>query len=221
LNGDGLADLVTSNSDGTVSVLLAGNTFRQYLPAPVGVPGILIPGGSGPIALADFNGDGITDLAVPATTGVAIYLGNGDGTFAAKGSLSVSGVKSLNTADLDGDGITDLAITETIGKHAAVAVFFGAGDGTFPRSTTPRQTSFITSTAITDFNGDGIPDLVATAPDSNAVGTLLGTQVTTGAIHGINLAPGTHVITPTYSGSTNLESSDGPPITITIAATAP
>lgn len=158
---------------------------------------------------------------VPSATGIAIYLGNADGTFALKGALSASNVKSLNTADFDGDGITDLAITETSGKQVVVVIYFGAGDGTFPRSNTPTATSLNTSIVIADFNGDGIPDVAAANPGGNVVGTLIGTQVTTGANHGITLAPGTHVIMSIYPGSTSLAPSSGAPRTITVAAPAP
>jgi hypothetical protein len=112
----------------------------------------------------------------------------------------------------------DIAITNTIGKQTFNAVYFGNGDGTFSRSTQPSVTSLNAATTIADFNGDGIPDFAAINTTNNAVGTLLGTQVTSGVIQGIKLAPGKHVITSVFSGTTNLEPAAGAPVTVTIPA---
>ena len=213
LNGDGLADIVTSNSDGTVSVLLNGRDFQEFSPT-YNLPNTFPTGGTGPVVLADFNNDGMTDLAVPSSNGISIYLGKGDGTFTFKTSLSAFGVNSMNTADFDGDGNTDIGITKTVGKQDFDLVYFGAGDGTFPRSTEPRATNLNVSTIISDFNGDGIPDFAAISPSNNTVGTLLGTQVTTGSIQGVKLPVGAHVITPMYSGATSLDPGEGSPLTV-------
>ena len=93
LTGSGNQDLVVANqgfSDGTfrgVSILL-GNGDGTFQPARN------IDVGSSPFAVAvgDFNGDGIPDLAVTHAESIAtnldtvsILLGNGDGTFRTAG----------------------------------------------------------------------------------------------------------------------------------------
>jgi hypothetical protein len=61
----------------------------------------------------DFNGDGKLDVAIPLSIGVAILLGNGDGTFSSLniidiGAVSVPGTASLAVGDFNGDSKLDL-----------------------------------------------------------------------------------------------------------------
>jgi len=94
--------------------------------------------------VADFNGDGIPDLAVANLASMTILLGNGDGTFNAAPSLPASG--SVAVADFNGDGIPDLWISG--------AVFLGNGDGTFTIPAGPLPFgSAGASIVVADFNG--------------------------------------------------------------------
>jgi len=113
------------------------------------------------VAVSDFNGDAIQDLAV-ATSGwghyVYIFLGEGNGRFAAARTLSVGqSPVSITTADFDGDGYQDLAVADAATNMATILL--GRGDGTFgpPQSFgVGVRPQFITAG---DFNGDEIPDL--------------------------------------------------------------
>jgi hypothetical protein len=97
-NGDGRLDLaVTNESDNTVSILLGipGGTFAAQT---------TYPAGSSPTGLVagDFDGDGKLDLAVMDSCGsctvspnlVTILLGNGDGSFRARGTYATGGAPS-------------------------------------------------------------------------------------------------------------------------------
>jgi hypothetical protein len=84
LNRDGNLDLVVTGNDSTsmnwsYSVLL-GNGDGNFQP-PVLYQQSLQAGATLPIVIADFNGDGKLDMAVPVGNSVAVLLGNGDGTF--------------------------------------------------------------------------------------------------------------------------------------------
>lgn len=172
-NGDGKTDLALLTSPfpvGTNSITtLLGNgdgTFTASAPSSVSYP----PQGGGDVigpsmVAADFNGDGKLDLAIVGdyvAGGVAIMLGNGDGTFTQKGQSIEpnSGYGAIATGDFNGDGIPDLIAFDYLGPGAAT-VLLGNGDGTFIATTTPPAVeSFVRSTVVGDFNGDGKPDLI-------------------------------------------------------------
>jgi Bacterial Ig-like domain (group 3)/FG-GAP-like repeat len=76
------------------------------------------------VAVTDFNGDGIPDLAVSNRfdNTVTVLLGNGDGTFTIKSSPSVGNFPlSVAVADFNGDGISDLA-TANIGDNTVTVL---------------------------------------------------------------------------------------------------
>lgn len=134
-------------------------------------------GGSGPLSVtsADFNGDGIVDIATANNAGtMSVLLGNGTGAFGP--ATDFSGTVPANfviSADFNADGNADLAATGW--------VTLGNGDGTF---NTPIGFSFDTigfngytpiSVVSADFNGDGKIDLAtANAGGSGSVSVLLG-----------------------------------------------
>jgi hypothetical protein len=95
----------------------------------------------------DFNGDGKIDLAVSSAAGLAILLGNGDGTFQAASFPVVTSLSAFATADLNNDGKADILANGT--------VLLGNGNGTFTAISQPN----VKAGVLADLNGDGILDL--------------------------------------------------------------
>jgi hypothetical protein len=181
-NGDGIPDLAVANNSGSssgpssVTILLGkGNgTFRQVPVSP--------PTGVEPLAIvaADFNGDGILDLAVtnqndgyPNPGTITILLGKGNGTFVPMASSPETGSipYSVAVADFNGDGIPDLA-TADAGSNT-ISVFLGKGNGTFAPGLNPPAGTDPVYAAVGDFNGDGVPDLAAADNTTSSVTVLL------------------------------------------------
>jgi hypothetical protein len=176
-NGDGIPDVVTANSGpfmgtpvGSVSLLLGNGDGTLLAAADLIVPG------PGPCVQADFNGDNIPDLAVvttsPAYSGVDIFLGLGNGQFAAPiQTATINQASALAVGDFNGDHKLDLAVTTASG----VSILLGNNDGTFG---TPQ--SFAAGpnpawVAVDDFNGDKNLDLaIANNDSSGSVSILLG-----------------------------------------------
>jgi len=163
-NGDGVPDMAVANFGdsefpGDVSVLLgsadgtleAARSFRA---------------GRRPrsIAVGDFNGDGIQDLAVAdgESNDVSVLLGNGDGSFQTAMNFAIGSFQVfVAVGDFNGDGVQDLAVAK-IGSDefpGSVSVLLGNGDGTFQMARDFDAGIGPVSIAVADFNGDGVQDL--------------------------------------------------------------
>ena len=174
-NGDGIPDLAAPNSaTGAVAVFLGkgDGTFQAAKFASTGQ-------GTMPLALAvaDFNGDGMLDLAVALGNqgAIAILLGNGDGTFQPPREVPTAGSGlyypvALTLGDFNHDGRLDIA---TANNSIGASVLLGNGDGTFQPYKLLGSSSGPTWIASGDFNNDGNLDLAVTT-GANTVDISLG-----------------------------------------------
>ncbi len=163
LNGDGNVDLIFSTTLGAAQVGFAvcfGNGDGTFQRATFYQAGTNLYVGSA--ILADFNGDGIPDVVVNASSGIWFFPGKGAGVFGSGvlTPMSQSDPWVAAAADFNGDRKLDLAVATQTGFN----VLLGNGDGTFkaprPYTTTPLSGYWI---AAADLTGNGHADIVLAA----------------------------------------------------------
>jgi hypothetical protein len=119
------------------------------------------------LAIGDWNGDGMTDLAAANSNDgtVSVFLGCGNGTFAPRADYMVTAARpgpnespavELTSCDVNADAKADL-VAAGYADHA-VTVLLGGGDGTFVAAGTSAFTS-IGPVACADLSGDGNGDV--------------------------------------------------------------
>ena len=181
-DGDGSLDLVfaaghpdalTPQQYSEVIDVLFGNGDGTFVGAAT-YPGAK---NTGSVAVtADFNGDGILDIATAST----VLLGKGKGQFATPAALPLTFAggpifpQFVAAGDLNGDGKPDLVFTDSAGF---IDVLLNNGNGAFAApartSSTALQAGAI---ALGDFNNDKKLDLAVALPNSNNVAILLGNR---------------------------------------------
>jgi Bacterial Ig-like domain (group 3)/FG-GAP-like repeat/Abnormal spindle-like microcephaly-assoc'd, ASPM-SPD-2-Hydin len=281
-NGDGNPDIVfqgrMTSSDGYLVLLAKGDGTFTVEPAVA----ITTPNSTGyasnwsAVAVADFDGDGKTDIAVTNDEAVQVLTGKGDGTFT-QAALTDSGAETdpdnvfLVAADFNGDGVPDLAAinsdastmnidfvgrietaTATLpnvtiagsGTNQAAATY--AGDGNFLTSTStpitltasPLATKLtLASSASTSVAGIQIMLAATLSPYSSGPLTTNGENVTfssngaslgtaplssgVATLNSTSLPVGTDNITATYGGDTNFTTAKSNAVPVVVSAVVP
>ena len=281
-NGDGKSDLVfqgrMTSSDGYLVLMGKGDGTFTVEPAVA----ITTPNSTGyasnwsAVAVADFDGDGKTDLAVTNNEAVQVLTGKGDGTFT-QAALTDSGAETdpdnvfLVAADFNGDGVPDLAAvnsdastmnidfvgrietaTATLpnvtiagsGTNQAAATY--AGDGNFITSTSspialtasPVATKLtLESSAATSVAGTQVLLTATLNPYSSGTlttngekvnfssnGTSLGTATLSSGVATLNstsLPVGTDSITATYGGDNSFSTATSNAVPVVVSGAVP
>jgi len=150
------------------------------------------------IAAADFNADGLPDFAVAnensgnvsifTNSGTAPSTGNpGTAVFTSRLDLPVgSQPDAILAGDFNNDSFQDLLVANS--GDGTVTVLFGVGTGAFPANITLQASPILNCSnlpapsvpcqglASGDFNSDGLPDIVITAPANNIATVIVNSQ---------------------------------------------
>ncbi|MCI0707642.1 MAG: FG-GAP-like repeat-containing protein [Ignavibacteriae bacterium] len=187
IDGDGKSDLVTSNTgDNTVSVYRStGSAGVVAFATRIDVASGIAPHA---IAVGDFDGDGMQDLA---------FVNSGESSFSILQNTSTSGSisfaprvdittsvnpKALTLGDFDANGVLDVAV----GFNTEIQVYRALGSFMFGSPVVLSTTDSLEALASADFNGDSKPEIAAVSPNTN----LLTVYQNTSTIGSVSFAGG-------------------------------
>ncbi len=234
-NGDGVQDVVTSNSlGGSFSYLEAQpGVATEAFASNVDFLVTALTGNPVVIASADFDGDSDQDVAVgvegvAGTGGVAVFLGDGLGGFTFQDSVVVDFITDLAVGDVDGDTVLDIITTSGVVKdpieQGFATVLLGDGSGNFSSNGTFATGKALVSVLLADFDGTtgldamvvahefdsgagGIPKAVVNLwAGDNAGAFSLDTGAFTGTDNEFESADGIH---PAYGAVGDLDNANG------------
>ncbi len=151
LNRDRRDDLVAATSVGLVFLTsVDGGTWARTW-SDAGVSGV---------ALGDFNGNGVVDLATTSRSGLSVGVdwGTGSGSFSPGLTVPLPvQVAQLVSGDFNEDGHPDLAALEAYG--GGIYLLRSNGSGGFAPAVRYATSSGATQLSVGDFNGDHHLDL--------------------------------------------------------------
>jgi hypothetical protein len=160
----------TSTPAGISALLGQGNAY-------LGLKGIYNAGpGHTSFASADFNADGILDIAVDAPEGIAILYGNANGSFQTSQAFATGKpALSIAVADFNGDGALDAVVSTAatqgqvlLGANVGLLLAPGYPGTPVPTTTQSGPAGLWSQVGVGNFDGSGTPGLSFTADGSLA-----------------------------------------------------
>jgi hypothetical protein len=159
-----------SAQDAAAAAAIQGPGAAGAPVAPVGQNPVLKARLQQMYATADFNGDGLQDVALVdfLTDSVRVMTAEPGGTFRITATLAARrGPRSIVAADFNGDRVPDLAVAEFLSGE--ISVFGGRVNGQFEAARTVRVGEGVNSIIAHDLDGDARRDIVAANALSGAV----------------------------------------------------
>ena len=176
LGGDGtvLADVDGDGRTDVIEAVTGGLRMRRgvptgfappaYLP-PISADRSIEPGAAG-VRFLDANGDGLADVVRLTDTWMKVYLGRGDGTFAAYSKVfypwgtAAIPIDHVHLVDLDRDGLLDLVRVDA-GKVRWFSGLAGVRFTRFPRQLDrPPGADVDVRVSFADVDGNGSEEVV-------------------------------------------------------------
>ncbi|WP_214071778.1 FG-GAP-like repeat-containing protein [Mucilaginibacter sp. dw_454] len=189
IDGDGKPDVVISNqSANTVSVLRNSSTpgtinFDTKVDFATG-------SGPGSVVIADFDGDGKSDLAVTNNYGNSLSVLQNNSVSGIITSSSFTAhvdyttdlhVYSLTAGDLDGDGKPEIIVDNI--SQSTISIYHNqsaSGSISFAAKVDFATGAQPENVAIGDLDGDGKPDMVVSNFNGNSISILQNTSTSIG-----------------------------------------
>jgi hypothetical protein len=163
INNDGFDDITYSNlGSQRISVILQNpakaGTFLSVIE-------IVVSTSPAEIDIADFDGNGLLDMAVAddVDDGVAILLQTASGVFKLISFVAAgNATNSVVSVDLNGNGVLDLATANE--NENTLSILMGDGGGGFTKLGNIAAGARPRSIVSADVNGDGTADLLSANP---------------------------------------------------------
>jgi flagellin len=153
LNGDGKLDVATVDGSGLVLIRL-GDGNGGF----TGSASYAMGGTTAALAVADFTGDGIPDIATTESGTIRLRVGDGTGLFGSIRTLAVSGTSGAQVGDFNGDGKNDLFTMDV--STGVIRAITASSSGTLSVAGTYSTGITNASFSLADINGDGRKDIL-------------------------------------------------------------
>ena len=165
VNGDGIPDLLVSNKQGDLLIILGNGdgTFKPYERADQTVS----------LAVGDFNSDGQPEFVLSNTSIDQLSIQYGaTQSFVQGRDQGIQAPGAVAVADLNGDGNPDIIVVNK-GEND-ILVYLGLGGNRFEAPLVFSTGTDPVGLTVADLTGNGIPDLIVANAGSNDLSIFIG-----------------------------------------------